>query len=141
VDGGTRVTITGTAIPANAVVRIGPNTHAVVSTVSTTRLVFIAPALVAGTYDVVVSLPGGGKSATLTGGLTYLANSSTPSSSAGSTAPSSAPSAGPTTGAPATPTWVTGPHGERLVRSTLFRSLAPAIWKVNCASACSGRAV
>jgi subtilisin family serine protease len=139
VDGGTRVTITGSAIPANAQVRIGLTTPAVVSTVSTTRLVFTTPALVAGSYDVYVSIPGGSQSSVLTGGLTYLANSSAPSSSAASTTASSAPSSTATAG-PATPTWVTGPHGERLVRSALFGSLGSSIWKVNCASSCSGLA-
>jgi serine protease len=140
VDGGTRVTITGSAIPANAQVRIGLTTPAVVSTVSTTRLVFTTPALVAGSYDVYVSIPGGSQSSVLTGGLTYLMNSSAPSSSAASTTASGAPGSTATAG-PATPTWVTGPHGERLVRSALFGSLGPSIWKVNCASSCSGLAV
>jgi serine protease len=138
--GGTRVTITGTSIPANAVVRIGSATQAVVNTVSATTLVFTTPALVAGVYDVTVSIPGGSKSSVLPGGLTYLAASGTPSSSASptSTSPTSSSSA---TSTAAAPTWRTGPHGERLVRSDLFRSLAPGIWKVNCASACSGIAV
>jgi serine protease len=141
VDGGTRVTITGSAIPAAARVRVGLTASAVVSTVSTTKLVFTTPALVAGSYGVYVFAPDG-TSSVLTNGLTYLANTSAPSSAAStaSTTASSAPSSTATAG-PATPTWVTGPHGERLVRSALFRSLGSSIWKVNCASACSGLAV
>ena len=104
------------------------------------RMAARSPALVAGVYDVTVSVPGGARSSVLTGGLTYLAAGGTPSSSASptSTSPTSSSSA---TSTPAAPTWRTGPHGERLVRSDLFRSLATAIWKVNCSAACSGTAV
>ncbi|SDX74700.1 hypothetical protein SAMN05661080_01031 [Modestobacter sp. DSM 44400] len=92
----------------------------------------------AGTYDVYVFAPDG-RSSELDGGLTYLAASSAPSPSAGSTA-SSAPGSGSTTSAPADPTWIPGPHGERLVRSAALRSLGSSIWKVNCALSCSGLA-
>ncbi|MCW2576552.1 MAG: Subtilisin-like peptidase [Modestobacter sp.] len=139
VAGGTKVTITGTAIPAGARVRIGLTTSAVVSTASTTRLVFTTPALVAGSYDVYVFNAGGTASSVLTGALTYLAGSSAPSTSAASSsAPTSSAASSTATSPAATPTWVTGPHGERLVRSALFRSLQPSIWRVNCAAACSG---
>jgi serine protease len=139
VAGGTPVTITGTAIPSGVRVRIGDSAEGDVVTSSTTRVVFTAPARAAGTYDVHVFGPNGTESV-LPGGLTYLAASGTPSSSASptSTSPTSSSSA---TSTAAAPTWRTGPHGERLVRSDLFRSLAPGIWKVNCASACSGIAV
>jgi hypothetical protein len=134
------VTITGTAIPAGVRVRIGDSAEADVLTSSTTRVVFTAPARVAGTYDVHVFAPDGPESV-LTGGLTYLpAAGGAPSTSASPTS-TSATSSSTATSTPAAPTWRTGPHGERLVRSDLFRSLAPGIWKVNCASACSGLAV
>ncbi|WP_138757535.1 S8 family serine peptidase [Modestobacter altitudinis] len=142
VEGGTRVTVTGSAIPANAQVRIGLTSPAVVSSVSATRLVFTTPALVAGTYDVYVSVPGGTPTV-LTGGLTYLPAASAPTTPAAGTTPRSTPTASAPAATPtaAAPTAVAGPHGERLVRSSVFRSLAPAIWRVNCASACSGLAV
>jgi hypothetical protein len=141
--GGTYVTITGTAIPADATVRVGPNASAVVSTVSATRLVFITPALVVGTYDVHVFGRSGTQEAVLTGGLQYLDTSSSPGTSAASSTASST-SAGSTSGgssSAATPSWVTGPHGERLVHSALFAALGKTIWKVGCSSSCSGVAV
>jgi len=143
------VTITGTAIPAGARVRIGQSAAATVSTSSTTHLVFRTPALVAGTYDVHVFNAAGTVSTVLQGALTYVgaagsttsapaatsSATSTPTRSAGSAPSSSA------TAPPAAATWVTGPHGERLVRSALFRSLQPTIWRVDCSTSCSGRAV
>jgi serine protease len=140
VAGGTQVTITGTAIPADVRVRIGSNTEVEVTAASTTRLTFTTPPLVAGSYDVFVFDRSGTTSSVLAGGLTYLAAGSAPSPTASAPPTTSAPSSSATS-TPAAPTWRTGPHGERLVRSDVFRSLAPAIWKVNCASACSGIAV
>jgi len=148
VSGGTRVTVSGTAIPAGARVRVGLTASAVVSSSSTTGLVFTTPALVAGTYDVYVFDAAGSVSSVLRGGLTYLdaggsaPTTAAPSSGAGS-APSSSAGSAPSSTAPsaATPTWVTGKHGQRLVRSALFSSLQPSIWKVSCPSACSGIAV
>jgi serine protease len=142
--GGTYVTITGTAIPADATVRIGPNASAVVSTVSATRLVFTTPGLVAGTYDVHVFGRGGTQEAVLTGGLQYLDTSSSPGTSAASSTASNtsaSSTSGGSSSAAATPSWVTGPHGERLVRSALFAALGTTIWKVGCSSSCSGLAV
>ncbi|MGY1748803.1 S8 family serine peptidase [Modestobacter sp. SYSU DS0511] len=138
-DGGTSVTITGSAIPDGALVVIGGSRSAVVTSVSATRLVFTAPALAAGTYDVTVYAPDRVTSATLPEGLAAVAGDS------GGAAPTSAGStptatATPTSGA-ARPTEVAGPHGMRLVRSSLLASLAPRIWQVNCSSACSGMAV
>jgi subtilisin family serine protease len=137
--GGTYVTITGTAVPSGARVRIGLTASAPVSTVSATRVVFTTPALVAGTYDVYVFAPDG-TSSVLTGGLQYLDTSGTPGTSAASSTASST-SAGSSSSAAAAPSWVTGPHGERLVRSALFAALGKTIWKVGCSSSCSGIAV
>ena len=72
VAGGTVVTITGTALPANPRVRVGDSaTAAVVVTSSSTSLTFRAPARVAGVYDVHVFAPDGTESV-LTRRLTYV---------------------------------------------------------------------
>jgi hypothetical protein len=39
------------------------------------------------------------------------------------------------------PNEVTGPNGQRLVRSALFASLGRSIWTANCSTSCSGLAV
>ncbi|MGY1842017.1 S8 family serine peptidase [Modestobacter sp. SYSU DS0875] len=138
-DGGTSVTITGTAIPTGAMVVVGGTQSAAVTSASATRLVFTAPGLVAGTYDVTVYAPDRTTSATLSAALTAVDPQS------GGSAPTSAGSTPTSTATPtsvaARPTEVAGPNGMRLVRSSLLASLAPRIWQVNCSSACSGMAV
>ncbi|MGY2079862.1 S8 family serine peptidase [Modestobacter sp. SYSU DS0657] len=141
-DGGTAVTITGTAIPLDAQVLVGGSRPATVTSVSATRLVFRAPALAVGTYDVTVFNGTSTQSATLTDGLTAVAGGSGGSGGATPTSTGATPTttAGQAPGV-ARPTEVAGPHGLRLVRSPLLASLAPRIWQVNCSSACSGLAV
>jgi len=133
--GGTTVTVTGEAIPAGALVRVGATGSATVVSVSTTRLTFTAPALAAGTYDVYVFGPDRTTYSVLTGALQYVA----PDGRTGT------PGTGtPGTGTPGTgtdPGFVTGPNGERLVRSASWAALAPRIWKVACSAACSGISV
>jgi subtilisin family serine protease len=85
-SGGTAVTVTGTAIPAGVRVRIGATTAATVVSASGTQVVFTAPALVAGTYDLYLFAPDG-TSAVLTGGLTYVDTSGSGSPGAGGTTP------------------------------------------------------
>jgi serine protease len=70
VEGGTVVTITGLALPADPTVRIGGTTTATIVTSSTTRLSFRVPARVAGVYDVSVFAPDG-RSTVLSNALTY----------------------------------------------------------------------
>ncbi|MCW2705168.1 MAG: peptidase and in kexin sedolisin [Blastococcus sp.] len=71
VAGGTLVTITGSALPANPRVRVGDSASAVVVSSSATSLVFRAPARVAGVYDVHVFATDG-TTDVLTAALTYL---------------------------------------------------------------------
>jgi serine protease len=135
------VTITGDAVPAGAKVRVGLTAAATVTSVTATQVVFTTPKLVAGTYDVYVFAPDN-TSSVLTAGLTYVAASgggASPTSTPA--APSASPTATATSAPPSTSGPVVGPNGQRLVRSPLFASLAPAVWKVNCSSACSGLAV
>ncbi|MGY1858496.1 S8 family serine peptidase [Modestobacter sp. SYSU DS0290] len=137
--GGTSVTITGSAIPDGALVVVGGSRSATVTRVSATELVFTAPALAAGTYDVTVFASDRTTSATLTAALTAVdAGSGEASPTKTGSTPTS--TATPTSNA-ARPTEVTGPNGMRLVRSSVLASLAPRIWQVNCSSACSGMAV
>jgi subtilisin family serine protease len=138
--GGTRVQITGTALPAGARVLIGDSAAAQVVSSSATQVVFRAPARVAGAYDVTVFAPDG-RAYTLEEALTYADDAAAPGGS-GTPSPGSDPAApgdgpaGDDDGAD--PTVVrTGPHGERLVRSTTFAGLA-AIWNLDCATSCSG---
>ncbi|QXG76744.1 S8 family serine peptidase [Modestobacter sp. L9-4] len=137
--GGTRVTVTGGALPAGARVRVGLTAAATVSSATATQVVFTTPKLVAGTYDVYVFAPDG-TSAVLTAALTYVSATPAPTTTpAPASTPAATPTATPTSAAPTGP--VVLPGGQRLVRSALFASLAPAVWKVNCSSVCSGLAV
>jgi serine protease len=152
-SGGTLVTITGSAIPAGATVRVGASASATVVTSSATQLSFTAPALVAGTYDVYVFAPDG-TSETLAGGLTYVDTSggsqpgsgsqpggSDPGSQPGSPDPGNGAQPSNPSSGPAPSSTVSGPHGERLMYSARFASLGASIWGVNCAGTCSGLAV
>ncbi|SFL14224.1 S8 family serine peptidase [Geodermatophilus ruber] len=152
-SGGTEVTITGTAIPAGARVRVGDAARAAVTSVSATQLTFTTPARVAGVYDVHVFAPDGTE-AVLAAGLTYVeVDSGTtpmpgdqqPGSDPGGQRPGTTPAPGNQPGGgsnPATPrSGVIGPNGERLLYSARFASLGSAIWSVNCSSTCSGLAV
>jgi hypothetical protein len=164
--GGTTVTVTGTAVPAGARVRIGLTDAATVTSVSATRVTFTTPARVAGVYDVYVFAPDG-TSSVLTGGLTYVdatggvsptPGTSTPGTSTPGTSTPGTPQPGtPQPGTPqpgaqqpgaggGTPpaagdSSVPGPRGERLVRSARFSALGTAIWRVDCSGTCSGLAL
>ncbi|MCZ2830792.1 S8 family serine peptidase [Modestobacter sp. VKM Ac-2986] len=134
--GGTRVTISGGAVPAGARVRVGLTAPATVTSASSSQVAFTTPKLVAGTYDVYVFAPDG-TSSVLTAGLTYVSSTPAPPTTPAPTpTPTTQPSPSATPPGP-----VVTPGGQRLVRSPLFASLAPAVWKVNCSSACSGLAV
>lgn len=149
VDGGTLVTVTGTALPARPQILIGGTARAVVVTESATRVQFRVPARTAGVYDVTVFAPDG-RSTVLAGGLTYRAavpptegtpgTGTTPpggDTTPGTTAPTT-PAPGPgTRGSESGPVVRTGPSGERLVRSATFSALR-GIWSVDCASSCTG---
>ncbi|MCZ2807586.1 S8 family serine peptidase [Modestobacter sp. VKM Ac-2983] len=141
-DGGTRVTITGTAIPDGARVRVGDTGAAAVARNTGTELVFTTPALVPGTYDVHVFALDGTESV-LSGGLTYVDTSGEP-------VPAPAPEDGVDPPDPALPPVegaepddspeqvVTTPGGQRLVSSPLFRSIPRSIWYLDCSVACTG---
>ncbi|TFV67289.1 UNVERIFIED_ORG: hypothetical protein E4P37_03820 [Bacillus sp. AZ43] len=149
VDGGTTVTVTGLALPANPRVRIGSSGVATVLSASTTQVTFRVPARVAGVYDVTVSAPDG-RSSTLSAALTYTATvgsgpgTTTPgttnpgTTNPGTTNPGTTTPGGST---PATgPVVATGPNGERLVRSAKFGALR-SIWSTDCSRSCTGVAV
>ena len=109
VAGGTVVTITGTALPADPRVRVGDSATATVVTSSATGLTFRAPARVAGTYDVHVFATDGTEDV-LTAALTYVEG-------AGAGSPGPAPPApgrpGPGTPGTGTGTGGTGPGPAR----------------------------
>ncbi|MGY1732913.1 S8 family serine peptidase [Geodermatophilus sp. SYSU D01045] len=139
--GGTRVVVTGEAIPAGARVRVGATTAATVTAVSATGLSFTTPARVAGSYDVWVFAPDG-TSTVLTAGLTYVDAASAPTRPATGTQPGTQPGTRPVaTPSPAGDRIVTGPHGERLVRTARFTALGAAVWGIDCTRSCSGLAV
>ncbi|SEK89516.1 IPT/TIG domain-containing protein [Blastococcus sp. DSM 46786] len=167
-DGGTLVTITGRALPADPTVRIGATTTAAVVHGDSGSVVFRVPARVAGVYDVSVYAPDG-RSTVLSNALTYAeevapapeAPSGTapdgtspegttpdgtapePTTPGGSTTPGAPAPGGTTPGGPAPdsgPVVREGPAGERLVRSDRFRALS-SIWSVDCASSCTGVAL
>ena len=151
VDGGTLVTITGTALPASPQVLIGGTARATVVSESTTRVQFRVPARVAGSYDVAVFAPDG-RSTVLPTALTYRADqppadgSPTPGTPPGDgTTPGGTPPGSgttpPPTGSPGTEQAErTGPAGERLVRSATFSALR-GIWSVDCSASCTGVAI
>ncbi|WP_116450799.1 S8 family serine peptidase [Blastococcus litoris] len=159
--GGTVVTITGLALPANPTIRIGATTTATVVTSTTTRVTFRVPARVAGVYDVSVFAPDG-RSTVLSNALTYAdavgtapggstpggttpGGGTTPTAPGGTTPGGGTPPGGTTPGGGATPPDTgpvvrTGPSGERLVRSAKFDALR-SIWSMDCSSSCTGVAV
>ncbi|NEK57233.1 S8 family serine peptidase [Geodermatophilus sabuli] len=169
--GGTRVVITGLAIPEGALVRVGSTGGAQVDEVSPTRLTFTTPALVAGRYDVYVFSPDRSTSSRLDAALTYVAGGSgptpgtNPQQPGGSTQPDpdgtapGVPDPGatdpgttgpgatdpgatdPSTGGSAGGGVVTGPNGERLRYSARFASLGASIWGIDCSTGCSGLAL
>ena len=137
--GGTVVTITGTALPLDARVRIGDSASAEVVSSSTDRLEFRAPARVAGVYDVHV-FARDDRTSVLEGALTFTDDPLAPSGSADGTGGPGNDSGGDSGGGPggddsddgsedgsnegSDETVVrTGPHGERLVRTTRFAAL------------------
>ncbi|MGY1752829.1 S8 family serine peptidase [Blastococcus sp. SYSU D01042] len=160
-SGGTLVTITGTALPTGARVRIGDSATATVVSSTSTQVRFSVPSRVAGVYDVTVFNAAGDRSTTLGQALTYRADAPTGGSPGGGTAPGggstpggSSPGSGttpPTGGTPAPgtppstpgssgPAERTGPSGERLVQSATFSALR-GIWSVNCSASCTGVAI
>ena len=82
--GGTAVTLTGTNFAAGATVTVGGAAATSVVVVSSTRITAVTPAGTAGARDVRVTLSGG-QAATLTGGFTYTAGTSTDSDGDGLT--------------------------------------------------------
>jgi serine protease len=142
------VTITGTAIPANPLVLVGSSGSATVVRSSSTELVFTAPRLAAGTYDVTVFAQNRVTSDVLADGLVYLAvdggsGPDQPDQSADPAPGGQPPASGQPDGDE--PVGVqrefVGPNGERLVRSDLFASLGRSIWRLNCSVSCAGLAV
>ena len=102
IAGGTLVTISGTALPANPRVRVGDSASAVVVSSSATSVVFRAPARMAGTYDVHVFATDG-TTDVLTAALTYVDGAGAGSPGAGT------PGTGtPDTGTPGTGTGTGG---------------------------------
>jgi hypothetical protein len=158
VDGGTLVTVKGTALPARPRILVGGTAQATVVQESATRIQFRVPARVAGVHDVAVFAPDG-RWTVLSGALTYRASApagggpgpgSTPAPG-GSTPPGSTPPGRPLPGTPgpgtppgpgagSVPVERTGPSGERLVRSATFAALR-GIWSVDCSSSCTGVAI
>ncbi|MGY2129688.1 S8 family serine peptidase [Blastococcus sp. SYSU DS0617] len=161
VDGGTLVTISGTALPPRPQILIGGTARATVVTESATRVQFRVPARVAGAYDVAV-FAADGRSTVLPSALTYRADTppgtgatpvpgtqpgdgsapgGTPPGSGTTPPPTGTPDPGTTPGTPGTgPVERTGPSGERLVRSATFSALR-GIWSVNCSASCAGVAI
>ncbi|PZA21224.1 IPT/TIG domain-containing protein, partial [Modestobacter versicolor] len=157
--GGTQVTITGTNVPDGVRVRIGDSRAATVVRSSSTSVVFVAPAVVAGVYDVHVFDATATSTVVLTDALTYVeaaSGGSTPGSGAGAapgTGSGGGSTPGPGTGSggssPGTgagggsaggvpPVTTVGPQGQRLVRSAAFGSLGASFWTVDCSTSCRG---
>jgi serine protease len=168
VEGGTLVTVTGLALPADPTIRIGGTATATIVRSSTTQVSFRVPARVAGVYDVSV-FARDGRSTVLSNALTYAAavgtdpgddgtgsspgtttpDGSTPGGTApGDTSPGGTSPGGSTpddgsSGGPApdtAPVVRSGPAGERLVRSAKFDGLR-SIWSLDCSSSCTGVAI
>jgi subtilisin family serine protease len=152
--GGTLVTITGAALPADPRVRIGDSAAATVVRASATQVVVRVPARAAGVYDVHVFAPDG-RHSVLTAALTYT-------DATGGTAPGGSTPGGTGTGGPGgssgggssggtgggnggdgsagagSPGDVrTGPGGFRLVRSAVFSGLR-TVWSTDCSTSCRG---
>ena len=169
VAGGTLVTITGTALPINAAVRVGDAAAATVVRSSATELVFRAPARAEGSYwvhvfardgrvqtmpDPLVYVPdgaAGGGSGTDDGSDDGAddGSDSTGGGSGGTGGGSGDDSDGSDegsdgsdggTGGSAAPVVRTGPNGERLVRTSKFAALG-SIWSMNCSVSCTGVAI
>jgi hypothetical protein len=102
VAGGTVVTISGTALPANPRVRVGDSATATVVTSSATGLTFRAPARVAGTYDVHVFATDGTEDV-LTAALTYVEGAGAGSPGTGTPGTGTPGTGTPGTGTPGTP--------------------------------------
>ncbi len=137
VAGGAQVTVLGT-FPSRPTVLVGSSAPATVVSATSTRVVFTAPARIAGSYDLTLSTPGGRQSV-LPGALTYVSSTAAPTTAAPSTT-SAAPT--PTVGVPAptpsAPVVVTGPGGQRLVRTAFFSSVPASVWTTNCSPSCAG---
>ncbi|MCZ2815788.1 S8 family serine peptidase [Modestobacter sp. VKM Ac-2984] len=140
--GGTRVTVTGTNVPNGARVRIGDTREATVVSADNTSVVFTAPELVAGVYDVFVFGPSGTESSVLADGLTYVEEPTSDggTDSAPGTDDGTAPDAGstPDTGGGSSVVTAVGPNGERLVRSAAFGRLGSSFWSLDCSTSCRG---
>ncbi|SNS87035.1 Serine protease, subtilisin family [Geodermatophilus pulveris] len=145
VDGGTTVTLTGTAIPAGARVRVGDTAAAEVLRTTGTRLDFRAPARVEGVYDVHVFSADGREQEVLTAALSYVTQAAPgPGGDTPADPGTPGPGAGDGTGGPDAgaggPEVRTGPGGQRLVRSAAFAALRPVL-STGCAVTCPGWAV
>ena len=154
--GGTLVTITATALPADPRVRIGDSAAATVVRASATQVVVRVPARAAGVYDVHVFAPDG-RHSVLTAALTYVdatggtaPGGSTPGG-AGTGGTGGSPGSGGTgggssgggsgsdgsAGAGGSGDVRTGPGGLRLVRSAVFSGLR-TVWSTDCSTSCRG---
>ncbi|WP_249523579.1 IPT/TIG domain-containing protein, partial [Modestobacter marinus] len=141
--GGTRVTVTGTHVPDGVRVRIGDTREATVVSSDSTSVVFTAPALVAGVYDVTVFNPSGTESSVLADGLSYVeepvGGGTTPDPAPGTEDGSTpAPGTTPGTGGGSSVVTAVGPNGERLVRSAAFGRLGSSFWSLDCSTSCRG---
>ncbi|SDM97107.1 Serine protease, subtilisin family [Geodermatophilus siccatus] len=155
--GGTLVTITGTALPADPRVRIGDSAAATVVRASATQVVVRVPARAAGVYDVHVFAPDG-RLSVLTAALTYTdatggtapggstpggtgtggtGGSSGSGGSSGGTGGGSGSGSDGSAGAGSPGDVRTGPGGLRLVRSAAFSGLR-AVWSTDCSTSCRG---
>jgi hypothetical protein len=164
--GGMAVVITGQALPASPVVRIGSTAVATTVSSSATLLAVRVPARVAGVYDVTVLAPDG-TSTVLTAALTYVDAVGSPGSgssggtgtgtgsgstgggtgsggtgsggtgSGGTGSGSTGSGSGGTGTGTTSPAVRAGAHGERLVHSDVFAALG-WIWTVGCSASCSG---
>ena len=144
--GGTQVTLTGTALPLDARVRIGETAAAAVVRSSATELVFVAPARVAGVYDVHV-FARDDRTSVLEDALTYTDAPIGPGSGADDDGGNGTPGPGGSGSDPGTddgsagdgePVVRSGPNGERLVRTTKFAALGWSFWTLDCSTSCSG---
>ncbi|WNV75372.1 S8 family serine peptidase [Geodermatophilus sp. DSM 44513] len=144
-DGGTTVTITGSALPEGARVRVGSSAAAEVLRGTATALDFRAPARVPGVYDVHVFAPDG-REEVLSAALTYVAQPAvgpgddTPGSPVDPGTDGTDGTGGGPGGATGGPEVRTGPDGQRLVRNAAFAALRPVL-STSCAVSCPGRAV
>jgi hypothetical protein len=165
VAGGTSVTVSGTAVPANPRVLVGATGSAQVTGSSATAVTFTVPRQIAGVYDVTVFNAAGTQSSTLVGALTYVDPAAGTSPVVAPTNPGTPPVVSPLPGIPpvvtpvpanppvvsptpgtnpgggsAGPVVKAGPGGERLVQTARFTAFRSAL-SLSCTSSCSGMSI